>query len=352
MKKIITRVIIIAAICIFVLGLILCIWFKNSLESVMSLKKVDDYPLYTMQYYGDYHFNEFLKKGAKDDKELEEFIMKSLTACGNTPDSRGIKGAACSAFSCVNTNNETIFGRNFDFDYTPALILYTNPTDADAYASVSMVNLSFAGYNKDNLPDNILNRLKLLAAPYLPFDGMNEKGVSMALLSVPSAEPEVLEGRPYLNTTTAIRLVLDYAANTDEAVELLKKYNIYFSAGTKCHYIIADKSGKSVVVEYFNSKMVATPKLGNWQAVTNHILCDPERSADGDTSIPRYETISKILTENSGKVTEAEAMKILENVQIPDRTLWSAVYNNTSGKIKISMGRNYNKVHEFSIDIK
>ena len=58
---------------------------------------------------------------------------------------------------------------------------------------------------------------------------MNEKGVCIALLAVPEVwmidDPDKIT----LNTTTAIRLVLDKAATIDEAVELLRKYNIYFS---------------------------------------------------------------------------------------------------------------------------
>ncbi len=35
-------------------------------------------------------------------------------------------------------------------------------------------------------------------------------------------------------------LVLDKAATVEEAIELLKQYNIYFSGDTGCYYLIAD----------------------------------------------------------------------------------------------------------------
>ena len=60
-----------------------------------------------------------------------------------------------------------------------------------------------------------------LAAPFLPFDGMNEKGLAIALLAVPEAEAPYNPDKIMLNTTTAIRLVLDKAANVEEAIELL-----------------------------------------------------------------------------------------------------------------------------------
>ena len=89
--------------------------------------------------------------------------------------------------------------------------------------------------------------IQKIASPFLPFDGMNEKGVAIALLAVPEAEPPYDSNKITLNTTTAIRLVLDYAATVEEAVELLRNYNIYFSGDVECHYLIADASGQSVI---------------------------------------------------------------------------------------------------------
>lgn len=100
----------------------------------------------------------------------------------------GISSAGCSAFAAQNPEGQRIFARNFDFDDAPAMLLETAPSDG--YASVSIVNLAFAGYGEGNLPDASLpNRFLTLAGPYLPFDGMNEMGVAVALLAVPHAEP-------------------------------------------------------------------------------------------------------------------------------------------------------------------
>lgn len=35
-------------------------------KTLNSIKQIDNYPLYTMTYYGDYGFDEFLKKGHTD----------------------------------------------------------------------------------------------------------------------------------------------------------------------------------------------------------------------------------------------------------------------------------------------
>ena len=205
-KKILKGVIIF--FCIILVCLIgVVILFLPELCSLSSIEKVDDYGMYQMVYYADYGFDEFLKTGAKDDADIEAFVTKRL-----------------------------LKGLPFDFEYAPSMQLFTKPKNG--YASVSTVNLAFAGYSKDNLLDGMnFDSFLTLAGPYLPFDGMNEKGLTMALLAVPEAHPAVDDTKVTLNTTTSIRLVLDKAATVEEAIDLLKQYNIYFSGDVDCHYI-------------------------------------------------------------------------------------------------------------------
>jgi len=184
--------------------------------------------LVILTYYGDYGFDDFLKTGAKNDADIERFVTGRLLK--GLPVHIHAAGAGCTAFVVHNERGEILYGRNFDFAYAPSLQVFTTP--ADGYASVSTVNLSFAGYGKGNLPEKMNpDSFLTLAAPYLPFDGMNEKGVAIALLAVPEADAPHSPDKVTLNTTTMIRLVLDKAATVDEAVELMKKYTIYFSGG-------------------------------------------------------------------------------------------------------------------------
>ncbi len=41
--------------------------FRSEIKTVNSIKKVDDYGFYTMEYAGDYGFDEFLTVGASND---------------------------------------------------------------------------------------------------------------------------------------------------------------------------------------------------------------------------------------------------------------------------------------------
>ena len=51
--------------------------FRNELRSLASLKKVDNYGMYQMTYYGDYGFDDFLEIGAENDADIEAFVTKS-----------------------------------------------------------------------------------------------------------------------------------------------------------------------------------------------------------------------------------------------------------------------------------
>ncbi len=348
MKRIISRILII--LCCF---LVVAVFgaaglFFNELRSLSTLKKTDDYPMYTMTYYGDYGFDDFLKVGAKNDGDIEAFVTKRLLK--GLPIDLGVTGNGCTAFVTHNENGDVIFGRNFDFDYTPSLQVKTTPQNG--YASVSTVNLTFAGYSKDNLPEG-LGAFLALAAPYLPFDGVNEKGVAIALLAVPEASLDYDESKITLNTTTAIRLVLDKAASVDEAVELLKKYNIYFSADVDCHYLIADATGQSVIVEYWDGALRTVKPDKDYQVASNFIAYNGLNIGEGYTEYDRYDTVMQTIKNNGGTLTEDQAVSLLTKIGCYDGSVdmlqWSVVYNLSKLDGRIFAHRNTDNILPFTL---
>ena len=343
-----------------ILGALLCIililaviagaLMFNELRSLASLHKADDYPMYRMTYYGDYGFDGFLKTGAKSDSDIEDYVTKRLLK--GLPIDLGVTGNGCTAFVARNADGEVIYGRNFDFDYTPSLQVFTDPDNG--YASVSTVNLTFAGYSEDKLPAGGVSASSFLtlAAPFLPFDGMNEKGVAIALLAVPDAQPPT-DKEITLNTTTAIRLVLDKAATVDEAVELLKQYNIFFSADVDCHYLIADAAGDSVLVEYWDGALVTTEPDADYQIASNFIAYDGMNIGEGFTEFERYDAVKARLEEGGGTISEEDAISLLAEIGVfdgdEDKLQWSAVYNLTDLTGQIFAHRNTDNVMTFNI---
>lgn len=328
---------------VIVVGVIALFW--NELRTLFSLKKIDDYGAYQMTYYGDYGFDEFLEVGASNDKDIEKFVTKRLLK--GMPINLGVTGDGCTAFAARNEKGEVIYGRNFDFLYAPSLQLYTEPQNG--YKSVSTVNLSFAGYSENSLPDgSLLDKFLTLAAPFLPFDGMNEKGVAIALLAVPEAEPPYDSNKITLNTTAAIRLVLDKAATVEEAVELLRNYNIYFSGDVECHYLIADAGGHSVIVEFYDSGLQIVESETDYQIATNFIAYNGLNIGEGFTEFERYDAVEKELVDNNGILNENDVISLLAKVGVQDgevdKLQWSVVYNLSTGDVRFFIHRDTNNI--------
>ena len=348
LKRITITILCIVMICI--IGLVSL--FHNEYSSLSSLKKIDQYPLYTMDYSADYGLDEFLEKGAKNDGELVEFVVKHVMK--GLPLSIKIPKLGCSTFLAEDTKSGYLFGRNFDMDYSPSVLVKTHPKNG--YASVSMVNLGFVGYNEKHLPDTLKDSLVTLAAPYAPLDGMNEKGLAVGVLLIDTKPTNQNTSKVDITTTTAIRLLLDKAKNVQEAVSLLSKYDMHSSANSCYHFQICDASGKSVVVEYVNDKMKVIDSDKNYQCVTNFLLSDPD--ADFGIGKDRYAIIDSKLSSTNGKLTKEEAMDLLKSAsQKPhknkkgkiSKTQWSCVYDLKNKKVTICVNRNYNTKYSFSV---
>ena len=351
MKKFLKRTGLVTIIAVVILLLAVVILFFNELRSLASLKQKDEFPFYTMTYYGDYGFDEFLTVGAKDDSDIENFVTKRLLK-GMDFD-LGVVGDGCTALVTRNENDELIFGRNFDFHYAPSLQLITTPKNG--YKSISTVNLTFAGYSAENLPKGLsLDSFLTLAAPYLPFDGMNEKGLAIALLAVPEVQLHNDDNKVTLNTTTAIRLVLDKAATIDEAVDLLKNYNIYFSGDVDCHFLIADATGDSVIVEYWDGAVQTVTSSEDYQIASNFIAYNGLNIGEGYTEFERYDRVKEVLDKNSGTISEESAVDLLSEIGIydegDDKLQWSVIYNMTTLKGRIFAHRNTDNIQYFELE--
>lgn len=302
-------------------------------KSLSTLEKIDDHPLYVMTYYGDYEFKEYLKKGL----DLEESMHLEENAW------------SCSCFGALNKNGEKIFGRNFDWRYSPKLILFTD--SSDGYASVSMVDLSYLGFweDKDLEELNKEEMSRLLSAPYFTFDGMNECGLAIGEMTVAGSKSSINPNKVTLGSLSIMRLVLDYAKNVDEAIALFNQYNVYFPPGPPLHYQISDVYGNSAIIEFINGEMKIIKNENPWQVSTNFFVY-----GSGDIikrACPRYTTADNYLRDKNGIINEKEAIELLDKISQPS-TQWSTVYNMTTGNIKVVMGRKYDTILEFKLNMK
>lgn len=299
-------------------------------EEFTNLQKIDDYPLYVYSYPGDYGFAEYLQSG--------EYHTASLNQNAEQP-------FACSCFAAFGNDEQYYFGRNFDWYDHPVLILFTQPSSG--FKSVSIVDLAYLGYDEQFTP--LDDPQALLDAPYFPFDGMNEKGFAVGMMSVAHAEGGNDPDKITLGDLELMRLMLDYAENVEEAVQLIQDYNVDFGQ-VPVHFLIADKSGASAIIEYVDGTPLIISNEQSWQVSTNFLISEeqPEKAA---SSCWRYNLLEESLEKTHGFIDSSGAMGLLQAVSQPGTyaTRWSVVYDLTTIEFKIVVGRNYGQAYEFSI---
>ncbi len=300
-----------------------------------------------VSYYGDYGFDVFLEQGgAGSDAQVAEFLNKNLLSGEHLEFQHGNFG--CSTLAVHNANGDALFGRNFDWQACNALVVQASPQNG--YTSISTVNMDFlSGYG--NVPELLPDAVRTIAALYAPMDGMNEKGLCVAVLVIQDAATIHQDtGKPSITTTTAMRLLLDKAASVEEAIDLLEQYDMHSSGGMMVHFALADAEGRSVVVEYINNEMsvIETP------AVTNFYLAEGEKNGIGTAqSHTRYDIIMDQL--NQTPVMSMEQVRdTLDSVSKDnfgefESTEWSTVYNQTSGEVHYYHREDYEHTYAFKI---
>ena len=303
--------------------------FGTFITAANSIEKLED-GLYSMEFSGDYGFDDFLAQGgAASDGKVADYLVTFLSHGFYKIESDVQTGAfGCSTICTQDEHGTVFFGRNYDWAECQSMIVHTVPKDG--YESVSTCCLDFLGFSQDYAPDgSMMDRMQTLAAIYVPLDGMNEKGLVVAdLMAGDKEETHQQTEKPDLTTTTAIRLLLDRAADVDEAIALLGQYDMNSSIGSAHHLSIADASGKSVVVEYVGGEMLVTET----KVVTNHYLADCKKQGVGsEQSHLRFDTLSAH-TEPADEMGVRDLLESVAQKNYPqtegsyEKTMWSIVY--------------------------
>lgn len=306
----------------------------------------------------DYSLDRIISHGIHDNQTMSNTILKEVLPL--LPLHIKTPPYGCTAFTLTGSDGDIRMGRNYDFkNDTSAMMVYCSPKDG--YKSVAFAALDNISAN---IPDkNVKNRLSSLTAPFICLDGINEKGVSIAVLALDSEATHQDTGKPAITTTLAIRLVLDSAATTEEAVSLLKKYDMFASGGHDYHFYITDATGDGRVVEYDCEnparELTAIPSV----AVTNfYILYKEKAFPNQENGIyghgrERYDAVLDVLEKQKGHYSNDTAWSALKAAAqypgtdvIKSNTQWSVVYDNTDITAEVVIRRNWTDAFVYGID--
>lgn len=308
--------------------------YEGRFQTISSIQKVtdyDEYNLYRMDVKYDYDLDRLIEYGITDNQSFVDAIVKEalpiLPVHIKAPD------FGCSAFTLHEPK--------------------------DGYKSVAFAALDNISAN---IPDaSMKKKLATLTAPFICLDGMNEKGVSIAVLTLDSEPVHQNTGRPVIGTTLVIRLILDRAATTEEAIELLNQYDMFATSGRDYHFYITDASGDGRVVEYDceseTREMVATPirSITNFFGLYEDKVLPNQKNGIYGHGKERYDKMEAIFDYEEVYTSDVawEALKAASQEpseeEVTSNTQWSIVYDDTNLTAEIALRRNWDDVIGYNL---
>jgi hypothetical protein len=385
-KKIFRKILAALLAIVVILASTVFFMWQDEITTLASMKMLrdrndahQDGAVYLMKVKGGFYLDDFVKQGGvKSDTELIDFVTKKLTK-GLINIGISDPEIACSSFTAVTEDGDRLFARNYDFSKTNTCIVITEKNEG-RHASISTVDLQFLGMDVDKNVEGLMNKITCLASTYAPLDGINDAGLSCGIFMTYQGGEETVAtnqntDKPDFTSTTLLRLILDYASTVEEAVEIAQSYDMHDSAKTSFHYMVADATGKSVILEWVagtdstdndgsKRELVVTyndddTHIGEmegetaYQVITNFIIQpgyyegSPEEEKKG---YDRYVRIYEELNKTDGVVKdEKAAMDILQivgrrgwsNDDKNECTVHSAIYNLTDKTVMWVPNENY-----------
>lgn len=156
--------------------------------------------------------------------------------------------------------------------------------------------------------------------------------------------------------------MLDRAATTQEAVDLLSAYDMHAMAGRDYHFFINDAAGDARVVEWDphdpDRAFKATParQITNFYACYGDEVLPNQKNGELGHGKERAVAIADVLDAHVGAQDETIVWKALRAAaqepnpeDITSNTQWSVVFDNTEPAAAITLRRHWGDVDAFAL---
>lgn len=328
---------------------------QSRVETMSSIRKItdyDDFNLYKMDIEYDYDLNRIIDNWNGDNSTLIDAILAEA-APGLKVDIE-MPEFGCTVFSS-EIRGDAVMGRNYDFKLdSSAMMVRCKPKNG--YRSIGFCALDNLRANDPFESDAA--RVSCLASPFTCLDGINEKGVSIAVLTLDSQPTKQDTGKKKISTTLAIRLILDEASSTKEAVELFKQYDMIASSGRDYHFFVSDNTGCSYSFEYDcdsrERPLVSTPSmiLTNFFTIYGDMVAPNQKNGPYGHGKERYDKVMEELGKTNYSPWQAlKAASVEPNPDdITSNTQWSIIFNNSVPSAEICIRRRWDDKFKFSVE--
>lgn len=333
----------------------------DTLKTLSSFTRIAD-NLYEISFYGDYT------------KKMEEVNQEFLSILKSYRFN-------CSLFSILGDSSQYFLGRSFDNGSTPDLKHYTLACKcypSDGYKSISFVRMDDIGFIRDTAREGMMEyekitnflsskktdltylshdkKLALFCAPYFPPDGINEKGLSVALANYyPACKYNIDSLKDTISYTYLVRQILDNCKDVEEAVDLIKSHNVVFFAESNEHFatsevhlMLSDAKGNSLIAEVYDGEFRFIEATQPWQIATNSRTYNLTEEYKKEECF-RYDTLYTNLSKQQGVLDKDAALNLLHKVGFPF-TQWSALYDISNKKVTLALEHNFDIIYEYSFE--
>ena len=242
---------------------------------------------------------------------------------------------ACTTF-CFSSGGRFVFGANYDWDTGVGLLMVNkrnvakdSGTGRPARWTSRFASITLNQYGRD-----------------YPTGGMNEAGLTIALMGLDQTQYPAADERPSVGILGWIQYQLDLSATIDDVLQ--RSATTRVTGGKGLHYLVSDRTGRAITIEYLGGKVVAHHDGTLPVAVLTNNTYDDSMSylrtitgfggshavPNGIGSLERFAHAAAMIRQTSPlSDTVARAFEILDAVHQPDYTRWSVVYDPAAGTI-------------------
>jgi penicillin V acylase-like amidase (Ntn superfamily) len=180
-------------------------------------------------------------------------------------------------------------------------------------------------------------------------DGINERGLAVAVAGVRETTHEPQEGEQLVFVTFLIRKILDQTKTVDEAVALARTVTPFDldKRSVNSHLIVADTSGNSAILEFDEGEWTVTYGEGNSQVLTNKMIHGVSEASLREACW-RYKGISEALETTQEAVDWQAALSVLRDAH-QKGTTWSVVYLLASRQLYLSVYQDWDTVYRIRV---